>query len=223
MGVQFTSLGRIRPTTKQLKLICVTAPLVWMVMAMPVLARCTADLAFYNLNRRIHGEVNVECGGIHSAPYGNWGVNSNYGGREDGHQFPGWKPENSQLQWNSCTRLRPPNYYFQRGAVPPAQWANPDDSRVYAVARIRSPRGYSCESWLPGGVFTVLYPYMSLYELDPWSPDDWVANLGYPYINVPLTCTGPWNCTGWSDVVSPNRGNSIVTADIKVYVRLYRR
>ena len=204
---------------------CVAVLLIWMVMVMPAIARCTADLAFYNLNRRIRGEVNVECpGGLHSVPYGNWGVDSNFESRKDANQFPGWKPDGNSLEWNSCTRLRPPNHYFQPGAVPPEQWANPDVAAVYAVMRHNSPPGHTCESWLPGQLYSLLGRlYMNIYELDRWDRDDLVATLSYGTVNIPLTCNGPWNCTGWSTVRSPSSGNAVVTADIRVYVRLYKR
>ena len=48
-------------------------------------------------DRRVMGPVNTECHGDtscistpHSAPFGNWGVTSNYGHKIDGHQFDGW-------------------------------------------------------------------------------------------------------------------------------------
>ncbi len=109
----------------------------------------------------------------------------------------------------------------------PAQWADPDTQYVYATARYESPSGYTCESWLPGRVFTIAADYMKVYELDPgWifgGGDDWVATLLYGPIDIPLTCTGPWNCTGRSPTQHPYSGDAKVTAGINVYVRLYQR
>ena len=205
----------------------VTIPLVWVVGVAPVAARCTADLAFYNLSRGIHGDVNAECPedpGPHSVPWGNWGVDSNYGGREDGHQFPGWEPQlDGTYEWNSCTRILDPNHFNAR------QWTQVDRGtrNLYAVARHQSPSGYTCESWLSGGLYTIVGEFMKLYELDGggifFGGDDWVTTLLYSGINIPVTCTGPWACTGWSAAVSPYSGTADVTADIQLYVRLYRR
>lgn len=109
----------------------------------------------------------------------------------------------------------------------PNQWADPDIPFVYATARYHSPRGHTCESWLPGGLYTITGEYMRVYELDPWSPfgstDDWVATLLYGTISVPLDCTGPWNCTGRSSTIHPYSGDRTITAGINVYVRLYRK
>ena len=77
---------------------------------------CTVNFQLWNRDREVNGEVNVECApDIHPATWGNWGVNSNWGTREDGHQFQGWchdddMPDGSQActgdwyEWNSCTQ-----------------------------------------------------------------------------------------------------------------------
>ena len=205
---------------------CVATALVWMSVVAPTLARCTADLAFHNEVRRTHGQINVECSWPHTPPFGNWGVDSSHGSRDDEDQFSGWKPKGGHNQWNSCTRRNYPSE-FQSGAVIPAQWADPDVPFVYATARIKGPRGQTCESWLPGRVYTIAGEYMRVYELDKgWifgGADDWVATLLYGTINIPLTCAGPWSCTGQSPTYRPYSGDAKITAGINVYVRLYRR
>ena len=52
---------------------------------------CTFSVAGLNDWRKVMGPVNVECGGFlqRSAPWGNWGVNSNFGTRNDTTQFQG--------------------------------------------------------------------------------------------------------------------------------------
>lgn len=77
---------------------------------------CTVNFQLWNRDREVNGEVNAECApGFHSTTWGNWGVNSNWGSREDGHQFQGWchdqlMPNGSQVcddgwyEWNSCTQ-----------------------------------------------------------------------------------------------------------------------
>lgn len=63
---------------------------------------CTLHFTMLNSTRHVVGEVNTECSwpGI---PFGNWGVESNFGGRYDGYQFAGWKYMDNWYQWNSCT------------------------------------------------------------------------------------------------------------------------
>ena len=98
-----------------------------------------------NYKRTVAGVVNAECGGPtvgnltvgHSAPWGNWGVASNYGDVEDTDQFRGWKHEDgppTKLQWNSCThgnvKFHAPNcdYYNANGCT--TQETKPFDAVV---------------------------------------------------------------------------------------------
>jgi hypothetical protein len=63
------------------------------------------DVQFQNRNRFSLGEHDQECPPCwpHDCPWGNWGVNSNFSGAINAHQFMGWKPIDSQWHWNSCT------------------------------------------------------------------------------------------------------------------------
>lgn len=78
--------------------------------------RCYVFARWENENRNVFGAVNTECGSCsgHTPPWGNWGVDSPTGGRDDGTQFMGWFSGNntapcgenissSRPQWNSCT------------------------------------------------------------------------------------------------------------------------
>lgn len=74
---------------------------------------CAVTYEGQNRNRTVAGDVNVECGfdtEPHGAPFGNWGVNSFYGGKTNTDQFRGWKhidgPQ-TKRQWNSCTTRDP--------------------------------------------------------------------------------------------------------------------
>lgn len=56
---------------------------------------CRVTLTGWNKDRKVKGDLRVECGDEgwpiqHSAPWGNWGVSSIFGGAIDGHQFDGW-------------------------------------------------------------------------------------------------------------------------------------
>ena len=55
-----------------------------------------------NHNRYVY-KTEQECGLFHSTPWGNWGVSSNVGIKQDGNQFQGWFPQDGHLQWNSCS------------------------------------------------------------------------------------------------------------------------
>ena len=84
---------------------------------------CYIRYQFYNTQRSVSGQIAAECGGssdnYHSAPFGNWGVNSNYGSLRDGYQFPGWKYSDTWYQWNSCTTNGIPAPHRHRIAHPP--------------------------------------------------------------------------------------------------------
>ncbi len=105
---------------------------------------CRIDYQTKNKSRYVHGPVNVECGlssgEVHSAPFGNWGVDTESTDRRDGHQFDGWcrghrvceddDPDDcttycngSWLQWNSCTTNIP------KYAAPNEDFFNYDNGR----------------------------------------------------------------------------------------------
>lgn len=51
---------------------------------------CQHYVEMFNRDRHVYEAPNAECGGIHTVPFGNWGVDSNYGSRQDTDQFAGW-------------------------------------------------------------------------------------------------------------------------------------
>ena len=63
-----------------------------LLMAIPSFAQvCRLSVAGLNRDRKVSGEIATECPApVHSAPFGNWGVTSNYGQKRDSHQFQGW-------------------------------------------------------------------------------------------------------------------------------------
>lgn len=92
---------------------------------------CTISYSVFNKDRYVHGPINTECStsGAHSAPFGNWGVNTESSDRKDGRQFEGWCSyrrlcdnngkckrycEDGWYEWNSCTfhEWSPPNDDF---------------------------------------------------------------------------------------------------------------
>jgi hypothetical protein len=67
--------------------------------------RCVIRVEPVNHNRYAY-HTSEECdGGFHTAPWGNWGVNSNVGRRTDTDQFKGWRQNcsNTKVEWNSCS------------------------------------------------------------------------------------------------------------------------
>jgi len=199
--------------------------------------RCFNSFDFTNSRRRVYGAIGVECGGgVHDAPFGNWGVDSTYGSRSDTDQFAGWWPRNSRgrkKQWNSCTvnhrEWRAPNYdYYNDPATGfRTQKADPDNARSYATTSWKGPANTTCEDQF-ADVYTFRNTYMGLFELDGWfgwrwlNDDDFVANLSYGTINIPLRCERAWRCGGRSDWIAPTGDNGKASADIQVNLRMWR-
>lgn len=80
---------------------------------------CRIEYSILNKDRYVYGGVDNECStrGLHSAPFGNWGVDSELSDRVDGRQFEGWCKNryicdrngtckthcsDSWYEWNSC-------------------------------------------------------------------------------------------------------------------------
>jgi len=68
-------------------------------------AVCSFSISMVNHNRYAY-DTAEECSCCHSIPFGNWGVSSNVGSKQDTNQFQGWSGSCSQVkvQWNSCSR-----------------------------------------------------------------------------------------------------------------------
>lgn len=199
---------------------------------------CYKKSEFYNKERLLTGAVNEECGGgWHSAPFGNWGVDSPHGGRYDGYQFPGWKISDGWFQWNSCTTKKkeyrapsPCHRYYNDGRNSEGQCTTQKTTRGserYAKS-IKSyyyvhPYTYPCTSLVSGAeVFNDLY--MHMYELDS-DGDDSVTKLSYRTVSVPMSCDDETDsCSGTSGWYSPyysSGSETGVTAKIQVKVSIY--
>src|SRR4051794_18711120 len=80
---------------------------------------CRISISGLNRNRSVTGPVHTECPpSFDTAPFGNWGVSSNFGQKQDDHQFQGWCHnikvcdnfgicnnvcQDGWYEWNSCT------------------------------------------------------------------------------------------------------------------------
>ena len=195
---------------------------------------CIIILEGQNKNRTVAGAVNEECGGgWHSAPWGNWGVSSNYGGKTDKDQFRGWKHEDgpwSKKQWNSCTtdkakyRARNCKYYNTSNCTKQGSSATVTHGR----RSYRTASRYCLPSWMepissPGcsqvGGFSQSSNHMTLYELD-LDGSDLVETLYFPGTSVTFTNCNRQGCsqktTSWVDM---SRGTS-PTAHVEAQLRM---
>jgi len=207
---------------------------------------CLVDFSLQNQNRMVFGAVNTECPPtIHSIPFGNWGVDSLYGRREDGGQFQGWCQNNhdpqcppvgdARMEWNSCTTQEPEfrapncfyyNYnacYWQRTVTGGNHYAN-NFIRWPAACPFDSDNDGLCDTggclkWCQVG----LQPeenYMELYEHDPpFGRWDLVARLNYPAQIARSASSTMRNCSeGFSNWVI-NLHNGIAEADMRIWIR----
>ena len=187
---------------------------------------CTVDLVLLNQARRVAGEISEECGNVHDAPFGNWGVRLNFhsavgaggGGddetleKRDRFQFSGWKAKSGWLQWNSCTAgadYLPPDqrYYNDNGFH--TQKASPDIVNVSHsfTGFAEGEQGTPCKEVFSRKNIVVRNVEMEVFELDPLWWDGQVATLGYGDVKVQYSCDDPWRCYGESDWISPQLDN----------------
>ena len=179
----------------------------------------------------------------HSAPFGNWGVSSNYGSPSDGNQFPGWDSgtvtgtSRTNWQWNSCTTLYPPSlengrYYNWQNST--AQQSVRDTethgTRIYRIPidcndeyNYLTPSEDGCTDVSVPDSMGVSSNFMSLYELD-FDGNDLVTTLYFPGTSATLECTY-YGCSeeysDWVDVTSSTRSYTQVDAQVRTKVSAY--
>ena len=203
---------------------------------------CTVTASGQNRNRTVAGEVNVECGAPpHSAPFGNWGVSSNYSRKvKDTDQFRGWKWEDgpwTKRQWNSCT-TRKPEFQAPDCAYYNASncWTQSSSSVVthgsfsYRYTGNQCPRFLDPDNPPPSGCSTLTGHVveqtsnnMTLYELDKPDSDDLVETLYFPGTSVTLRNCSYGGCpeqtSGWVDMDWSSSSAAEVEADLRMKVR----
>lgn len=186
---------------------------------------CSVSIAGLNQNRTVYGPVNAECGWEgacwHSPPWGNWGVTSNYGHKEDGAQFQGWHP--GDRQWNSCTSEYPPpdyNYYNWNGYTQQRSFEGINVHGTTSVdVYVNCPRDTNADGVCDVGGCKDVYSvgqstnWMTLYELDPAFPpwcggDDLVETLYFPATYVSLTCEPGWCQSAGTSWLTPTSGSA---------------
>ncbi len=196
---------------------------------------CIVTLIGQNRNRTVAGAVNTECGaGWHSAPWGNWGVSSNYGRKQDTDQFRGWKWKDgpsTKKQWNSCTtkkeKFRAPSYLYYNASNYTTQASSGvviHGERHYRFAP-RLCRQYS-EEPTPGcrgasrRTFSQSSNYMTVYELDKPDSDDLIETLYFPGTSITFgTCTRdgcPEKTSGWRTMSSSTSREADLRAQLRM-------
>ena len=190
-------------------------------------SQCQLVVHIDNQIRRVRGTVMVECGDecpfppfwCHSAPFGNWGVDTSLpSSRTNKDQFRGWKGASSSIkgQWNSCTA----QYYGGRWVNDGRgrQKAHPDDARIGGWKPYRGTRNMECSQYVPE-VYSVDDVEMALYELDWPDRDDYITTLEYGDFDVQMTCSDNWNCSGTSSWRSQDSVDSTgVSAQARIRV-----
>lgn len=198
---------------------------------------CRLSVAGLNRNRRVLGPVAAECPNqpLHSAPFGNWGVTSNYGPKLNGHQFDGWchnsltcdstgacrtSCRDGWYEWNSCTThplYAPPNCTLYNDANCTQQKSTQDvnvlgtqtvDVRVACPVDVDNDGVADTGGCAGVGTYTHTTNFMSLYELDPVTGDSLIQTLYFPPTPVPTRCS-PLGCLpSGSSWVEPNAYDS---------------
>lgn len=173
---------------------------------------CRVWVSGENTWRKAMGPLDTECGPpVHSPPWGNWGVTSNFGHKEDGNQFEGWYWTDNKNQWSNCTfhEYAPPNctYYnwntcTQQVQVLYGASGMPIDVHGTTIldVMVNCPEDTNSDGVCDQGGCRELYSiyngtnWMSLYELDKLDDDELVQSLYFPYTIANLSCQAGW-CT----------------------------
>ena len=189
-----------------------------------LIQRCEVYLTLETQLRRVTGTVMTECGGecvlfwCEDAPFGNWGVESDYTRRSNTRQFPGWKPDGSRSEWNSCTLQ-----YYDGPYVNDGRGRQKSDSRARVGGNVfgQGPANDTCREYVAEVVEG--HADMTLYEMDRWTRDDRVTDLGYGTFDIPVTCSNDWTCDGVSEWQSQTSVDSTgVSAEARVKLRARR-
>ncbi|HYO80528.1 MAG TPA: hypothetical protein VES20_03935 [Bryobacteraceae bacterium] len=208
---------------------------------------CRISVTGLNQNRRVAGPVSAECPPtLHTTPFGNWGVTSNFGQKNDGRQFEGWCREtrvcdnegncstqcrDGWFEWNSCTTHRQwaPRNCTLFNHADCTQQSSPTGLNVHGNRTVdigvRCPTDTNGDRKADGGgcadaaIYRSGVNFMSLYEMDPGTTDDLIQTVYYPEAVMNLDCNA-WGCTGAvSSWLEPNFYDSPATPAI-VYAQL---
>jgi hypothetical protein len=201
---------------RRLNRISIMTCFIWLYFASELPAQvCTLSVTGLNRFRTAGGPIAAECGGdLHSAPFGNWGVTSSVGAKQDSHQFDGWchdsyvcdnygscrtKCRDGWYEWNSCTtrsRFSAPNCTLYNAESCSLQVTS-QDTNIHGGTYVNLPTSCPFDSngdqiCDTGGCKDISsysqFHFMSIYELDFWDHDDLVQTLYFPELTVSLAC-----------------------------------
>lgn len=205
---------------------------------------CRLSVAGLNRNRRVTGAISAECPDpLHSAPFGNWGVTSNFGPKRNGRQFDGWCHDmricdnagncrnacrDGWYEWNSCTThslYQAPNCSLYNADNCTSQVSSTDVNvlgtqtvDIPAACPASSGNGFDRGGCAEVTDYSRSDNFMSMYELDPITGDELIQSIYYPSIVVPLKCNS-WGCPiAGSDWVNPISWQS--PAEPKVFAEM---
>jgi hypothetical protein len=182
---------------------------------------CVLTQYLENQNRKVVGPVHEECNGsLHSAPFGNWGVDSNWNSRQDTNQFMGWKPLDSHWEWNSCTDEYPPPHFLYYNSDINTTQTSYQGIGVHAASQGPIANGSCAYVGFDGSVWGSSGNYMSLYELDLHDWDEHVATMYFPDVEFVMSCEyGSQSCNGDSSWVDPTEVvPDVVSAQLRLTV-----
>lgn len=149
---------------------------------------CPVTIRMFNHNRYAY-DTDEECpGGVHSVPFGNWGVSSNVGSKVDGDQFQGWHPgcgSGGNAEWNSCAV----------GYVRP----DPDCRRLnfpHPTLSFPNPPGYPfSDVYGHNDCATGALPCRCVDQVSPCGPNDYGGRTIHFVVGAPFD----EDCDGWPD------------------------
>jgi hypothetical protein len=194
---------------------------------------CQIYIQDFNQHRRITAYVRAECGPSHSPPWGNGGVDSVHGSKDNTDQFRGWKDMGS-FQWNWCNSgtegYAPPNCTYLN--YPSGSCWTQYNAPIGSASERRFAQYWSDDLPWPcsdyGTIYTMNNYFMDIWELDagiwPFNIDDYVLTVTYPSFNIVLSPES-YGYSGWSNAIDPNGSSGTYagccTAKIRVRIELY--
>jgi hypothetical protein len=152
---------------------------------------CRIMAGLDNGDRFSWGPFWQECNSFpwwHTAPFGNWGVDTPVSDRSDSFEWAGWKDLDGWQQWNTCTTDYPPpssdNYNYNNFTSQASDfgWQTHGHGFLYGTPTT------SCE-YLNGVIYTMEENSNDIYELDA-DGDDLIGTIVFPEQSFPLSCSG---------------------------------
>lgn len=158
---------------------------------------CTVSIRMFNDNRYVY-DTDEECPvSIHSVPFGNWGVSSNVGHKENKNQFQGWYPScfvgDSHVEWNSCSvGYVKPDLDCRRLNFPAKSGSYPFPANGYPFSDV-----YSHNDCATGSV-----PCTCVDQFSPCGPNDYGGTSYRVSVSAPYDsdCDGFVDAGGCSDL-----------------------